>query len=210
MNTSHEISSDGVRVRLAVPTYQEVCCFLERQRTEVLDEREEYDILEGEFLEGEFMDEDDESQDSVPVEEIDEEDVWMIANVFGIGRYSPSWWVIDDLTEHGETCDCRPLGLLEVLHDHAQGSDRQEALEAHLAALRDVWDHFWSGDGLINGASEHIGGACGSCIVEGREHLSNVLDEARNLAEELGEALAAFHSQIDIGVNRYYKRQTGE
>jgi len=140
--------------------------------------------------------------DEYDIAEVSDAEAWFIAGLFGVGMYAPSWWLFDG-PAHGPTCRCRPIGLLEVLQDHADGAERQGALDAHLGGLRGIWDHFWSGDALVNGSSELINGACSNCIAEGREHLGDVLDEARHLAEELGEALAAFHSRIDLGLDRY-------
>jgi len=140
--------------------------------------------------------------DERDIAEVSDAEAWFIAGLFGVGMYAPSWWLFDG-PAHGPTCRCRPIGLLEVLQDHADVAERQGALDAHLGGLRGIWDHFWSGDALVNGSSELINGACSNCIAEGREHLGDVLDEARHLAEELGEALAAFHSRIDLGLDRY-------
>lgn len=208
VNPVYEILSGTSLVRLCIPDLDGIVCFLERQRIsfEEAESDDEFEEFEMGFEPDETVDDDfAEGDETLSVEEIDEDDAWLVAGMFGVGRYSPSWWLfdMDPGVSHGPHCNCRPLGLLEVMQYHAPVPDRQEALEAHLSALRDVWDHFWSGDALVNGASEEINGACSTCIITGREHLGDVLDEARNLAEELGEALAAFHSHIDIGTNRY-------
>lgn len=212
-----ELHSDGRSVKFTVPSMTEIRCFLNRQSVAVAasdkssgadregdgayDEYNEYDECEEHEELGEYVDEDLEYE-NVEVAELSDGDAWVIAGLFGIGQHSPSWW-LNAQGGHGSQCACRPAGLLEVLQDYATSSDRQGALEAHLGALRDVWDHFWSGDSLVNGEGEHINGACPACITEGRDHLGDILDEARNLAEELGEALAAFHSHIDLGLDRY-------
>lgn len=200
-------------VRIHVPSVDQVMCFLSRQQLSFDSDESEFELIEGEFGEvyetdedetyaeyDDADDEDDEEGGEYVIESDDE--LWYIASMFGICRFAPSWW-LEPAGDHGDECECRPISLLEVLQDRIPAERRQDALEAHLGALRDIWDHFWSGDALVTGASLSINGACPSCIVEGREHLGDVVDEARNLAEGLGEALAAFHSRIDIGLGRY-------
>jgi len=200
-----ELRNEDKSVKFSVPTMEEVRCFLNRQSVSFVGREAEEDAeidFEGYYDDDTEYDDLDFEAEEVDVEEMTDADAWMVAGLFGVGQHSPSWW-LNSKTEHGEECLCRPAGLLEVLQDYAASGDRQGALEAHLGALRDVWDHFWSGDALVNGEGELINGACPACLIEGREHLSEILDEARNLAEELGEALAAFHSHIDLGIDRY-------
>jgi hypothetical protein len=210
-----ELHGKSGSIKFTVPTMVEVRCFLERQNVSVRSQ-EMPDLADGESGEdeeyepyyGNYDDDDDFGldgigfDDEVEIKDMSDEDTWSIAGLFRIGKHAPSWWLNSD-KPHGKECTCRPASLLETLQDHASSPDRQSALEAHLGALRDTWDHFWSGDSLINGEGERINGACPNCLVEGREHLGDILDEARNLAEELGEALAAFQSHIDLGIDRY-------
>lgn len=198
---------ESLRISLHIPTLESVCCYLDRQRAAMNDDDDEveeayyansdddFDALDDfdDLDDGDLFDDDD---------AVNDDEIWQVAGLLGIGRYSPTWWTLSE-TDHADGCRCRPMGLLEVLQYHTTGTLRQDALEAHLVALQEVWDHFWSGDGIVNGSSDQINGACVDCLVAGREHLGDVLDEARNLAEELGEALAAFHSHIDIGLDRY-------
>ena len=200
-------------VRFVIADIETIRCFLSRQHIQIadVDETLDEDQVEVSASFGNLDDEeasvygDDFGDDCEPlnVEEIEDAEVWFIAGMFGIGKYAASWWMLPSDGEHTSDCRCRPMCLLEVLQDHAEGAERQGALEEHLDGLQGIWDHFWSGDALINGSSEHINGACSDCLVEGRGHLTDVLDEARNLAEELGEALAAFQSSISIGLDRY-------
>ena len=201
------IQSDTLHISLLVPSLEAVWCFLERQRGIAAADVDDDDNVEAYYATSDedfdaFDLFDDDDDDDVEVCELTDADIWELASMFGIGQYSPTWWVLSE-DEHGDGCRCRPMGLLEVLQYHTTGTLRQDALEAHLAALQEVWDHFWSGDGIVNGSSDQINGACVACLVDGREHLGDVLEEARNLAEELGEALAAFHSHINIGLDRY-------
>jgi hypothetical protein len=212
MEPLFELHEEGRRVCFEVPTTEAVRCFLQRQRFAYVEHTDdpESETLTSSWESGddscfEYGDDAAEWIDGCSDEEdaeITDEEAWFVASLFGIGRYAPTWWLAGS-GSHDDTCTCRPLGLLEVLQDHADPNKRQSALEAHLSGLRGIWDHFWSGDALVNGSSDLINGACSNCIAEGREHLSDVLDEARNLAEELGEALAAFHTQIDLGLDRY-------
>lgn len=227
----YELGDGENRIVFATPDIDTVCCFLSRVGTvmdlddvddvprgfylSVMDERagdagvagfedgldgylnddadgDLEDVFDGDFDDGDDLD----------TEYADESEVWEVAGAFGIGQFSPSWWMLGEGT-HDEGCTCRPAGLLEILQYHAPVPLRQSVLDVHLAALRSAWDHFWSGDALINGGGDRINGACVGCLTEGAEHLSRVVDEARQLAEELGEALAAFHSQINIGLDRY-------
>lgn len=212
MDATFKLNKNGKLVCFEVPTTEAICCFLQRQR--VSHEEQEDDLERDTFTPSLENDEEscfeygdeaeewlDDSSDDGDAEATDDE-VWIAAGLFGIGRYAQTWWMVGSGL-HGDTCTCRPLGLLEVLQDHAEPGNRQGALEAHLGGLRMIWDHFWSGDALVNGSCDLINGACSYCIAEGREHLGDVLDEARNLAEELGVALAAFHTQIDLGRDRY-------
>ncbi len=201
-------------VRIHVPSEAQVMCFISRQQLSFDADDGDFELIEGAYgevyetdnlvMQEMYDDGEADEDDEVDVEYVIESDdeLWYIASMFGICRFAPSWW-LESAEEHGDDCDCKPISLLEVLQDRIPAARRQDALEAHLGALRDIWDHFWSGDALVTGASLSINGACPSCITEGREHLGDVVDEARNLAEGLGEALAAFHSRIDIGLGRY-------
>jgi hypothetical protein len=211
MEPLFELHEEGQRVRFEVPTMEAIHCFLRRHRFVYVEHADDSEI---ETLTSSWESGDDsgfeyggaaECIDDRPDgdgAESTEEEAWLVASLFGIGRYAPTWWM-SGAGPHDDTCTCRPLGLLEVLQDHTDPSKQREALAAHLSGLRGIWDHFWSGDALVNGASDSINGACSTCIAEGREHLDYILDEARNLAEELGEAIAAFHTQIDLGLCRY-------
>lgn len=210
MEPLFELHEEGRKVSFEVPTTEAVRCFLQRQRfayVEYTDDPED-ETLTSSWESGddscfeyggdaaEWIDDRSDEEEA----EITDDEAWSVSGRFGIGRYAPTWWMAGS-GSHDDACTCRPLGLLEVLQDHADPKKRQSALEAHLSGLRGIWDHFWSGDALVNGSSDLINGACSNCIAEGRDHLSDVLDEARNLAEELGEALAAFHTQIDLGLD---------
>lgn len=194
------IHEGGSYILFHVPSDVAVRCFVQRSLAD--SHRFEFDVADGS---GEpaaaYFDMTDELSD-IDASDLSDSDVWHIGSLFGVGRHSPTWWNLSDAS-HDDDCRCHPVTLLEILQDHATGGTRQASLEAHLRALHNVWDHFWSGDAVINSGSDTLNGACAECLVGGRSHLEDVLDEARNLAEELGEALAAFHSRIDIGIDRY-------
>jgi hypothetical protein len=220
---------DGSAVRLWVPPAVEVLCFL-RRRHELFGDDEPGGENGGDFDSDDFDDDFDDGIDMtlralledfgdgdrvfdymrdaeaeidelLSDDDVDEELVWELASMFSVHRFAATWWRSGD--NHGNDCRCGPVTLLEVLQDFVVGDGRQVALDAHLTVLHGAWDHFWSGDSLIRSGSSTIGGACAYCIGEGRTHLSDVLDEARSLAEDLGEALAAFKTNIAIGVGRY-------
>lgn len=114
----------------------------------------------------------------------------------------PLWWYEESDCAGDAECTCGPVTLLEVLYQLGD-DDRQNAMEAHVVVMRDLFDHFWSGQGLLDGTSAKIGDACAACICEGHHHVWGVFEAASVLAEELGEALAAHDSAILLGAARY-------
>lgn len=122
----------------------------------------------------------------------------------GIGTATESfgcWW-FDDTTCCGLGCDCGPVSLLEVL-EGSDVSEHQGIIAAHVAHVSQLWDHYWSGEGLISHTSNEIRSACPNCIVVGLEHVSWLWAAASQLSSELGEALAAYHSSVTIGAPRW-------
>lgn len=200
----------GKMTRMWVPPAVEVICFL-RRRTDLFDTDRGDDIVYGDDLDPfddvdvsfsiqEQIEADIDAllEDDVP----DEELLFELAGLFGIHRFSEIWWRSGDA--HDEDCSCAPVTLLEVLQTLDTPADRQAALDIHLGVLHHAWDHYWSGDALIRSDGSSIGAACASCIGDGHTHLASLLDEARAVAEDLGEALAAFDSSIAIGIDRYH------
>ena len=116
----------------------------------------------------------------------------------------PTWWAIDEDCAHGgDLCSCGFVSLIEVLHC-VEACDRAAALAAHLTAMREVWHHYWSAQALIESGAERLEGTCAWCIIAGRDHLEQLADEAADLAEQFGEAIAGFDAAIDLGEARYH------
>jgi hypothetical protein len=118
------------------------------------------------------------------------------ADVFGC------WWFDGTDCAHDIDCACGPVTLLEVLMNVA-ALDRQAILTAHQARIAALWDHFWSGDALLAGRSTDLGTACAECLLSPLTHLPYLYETARELSSELGEALAAFHADVQLGAPRW-------
>jgi hypothetical protein len=115
----------------------------------------------------------------------------------------PTWWAIDPGCDHtGPECACGFITLIEVLHC-VDEEERAEVLEHHLHELRALWHHYWSAQALIEAGSETLEGTCAWCITAGRAHLVQLSDEAGEMAEQLGEALAGFDATVTVGRSRY-------
>lgn len=118
------------------------------------------------------------------------------------GPEHPLWWFEAYGCDGGIECQCGPVTLLEVLSEIDAG-ERQTALDAHASTMRDLFDHFWSGQALLEGSTGKIGSACVSCLVDGHPHVWDVFEAATVLAEEFGEAVAAFATVVQLGEPRY-------
>ena len=114
----------------------------------------------------------------------------------------PLWWFEAYGCDGDYGCSCGPVTLLEVLSEIGT-EHRQTALDAHTSAMRDLFDHFWSGQALLAGSTGKIGDACVSCLVEGHTHVWDVFEAATVLAEEFGEAIAAHATTVHLGEPRY-------
>lgn len=115
---------------------------------------------------------------------------------------APCWWFTEDGCVGELHCHCGPVTLLEVL-TRVPAELRSGALAEHMKLLEGLWSHHWSGQGLLEGGAGTIGDACAECIIEGVGHVYDIRDMASALSEELGEALAAFSSQISLGTPRW-------
>jgi hypothetical protein len=125
-----------------------------------------------------------------------------VAAWFDVARWSATWWYQPE-SDHGPECTCGPRPFVQVLQSDVGVDDRQGALNAHLDALRTTWDHYWSGDAALTGSSETLGGVCALCLGLGRAHVGDVGGDAHALADELGQALAAFNGEVALGADRY-------
>lgn len=120
----------------------------------------------------------------------------------GPSQIHPTWWAVREDCDHDLDCGCGFVTLLEVLTGLDEAA-RALALASHVAVLREVWHHYWSAQVLIEADGESLDGTCAWCIVEGRDHLVQLYDEACDLAEQLGEAVAAFDVSLLSGPPRY-------
>lgn len=110
------------------------------------------------------------------------------------------WWEQRDCTE--DTCQCGPVTLLEALEQLGE-SERAAIVKDHADEMRNLYDHFWAGQGLITGSSQHIGDACPDCLIGGAAHVWTIYENACTLAEEFGEALAAYAYELSMGQPRH-------
>lgn len=115
------------------------------------------------------------------------------------------WWQIDTACDGGgcmDGCDCGRVSLLYVL-EKLPPEERGRAVALHAEEMRGLYEHFWAGQGLVSGAADAIGEACSSCLTEGAVHVWEIYENACELAEEFGEALAAYAYQLFVGEPRY-------
>lgn len=110
------------------------------------------------------------------------------------------WW--SEAGCDGVACACGRLTLLEVLQ-RLSPDERGDAIKLHADEMRMLFDHFWGGQGLVSGVSKRIGNACPDCLIEGAAHVWDVYENAGLLAEEFGEALAAYAYELFVGEPRY-------
>jgi hypothetical protein len=118
----------------------------------------------------------------------------------------PCWWLQEPECDGDLDCGCGPVTLLEALGNVAV-ADRAGVLAAHMGLLEELWSHFWSGQALTEGGTATIGDACVECLVEGHAHVYSVFSDATQMAEELGEALAAFECSVTLHAMRWDKSQ---
>lgn len=107
------------------------------------------------------------------------------------------WWMWDENCDT-DTCNCGQTSLLCVL-EYVEPDERAAMVIQHAEEMRRLYEHFWAGQGLVSGASKVIGEACSSCIVEGTPHVWEIYESACELAEEFGEALAAYAYKLFVG-----------
>ena len=169
---------------------------LSEQQTELVTLREDMAIDELEnppdFLTDFAYDDDEQPEDyhAVSVRAIEEVE-------FGC------WWFTEDVCSGELNCRCGPATLLEVLSRTTDPKEQTAAIGAHLARMSDLWAHYWAGDSLISGSQTDFEDSCADCIIEGLFHVGAVYEAASTLAQELGEALAAYHSAVRLGDPRW-------
>lgn len=118
------------------------------------------------------------------------------------GAETRSWWWLDDDCD-GSPCTCGRLTLLEAL-ERLRPELRGEAIRAHADEMRRAYDHFWAGQAVASGVCTALGAVCVDCLVHGARHVWSVYEEASMLAEEFGEALAAYAYELMVGEPRYH------
>lgn len=121
------------------------------------------------------------------------------------GYEEPVWWFENDSCDAGVDCVCGRASLLAVL-SNIDPDERHSALKAHVDSMRELFDHFWSGQGLLDGQSSSIGSACATCLTAGHVHVWGVYASACEMAEELGEAMSAYEHKLWLGADRYPTR----
>lgn len=117
------------------------------------------------------------------------------------GAETQAWWWLDDDCD-GSPCTCGRLTLLEAL-ERLRPELRGEAIRAHADEMRRAYDHFWAGQAVASGVCTALGAVCVDCLVHGARHVWSVYEEASMLAEEFGEALAAYAYELMVGEPRY-------
>jgi hypothetical protein len=115
----------------------------------------------------------------------------------------PCWWFKEDGCEGHIECACGLVTLLEVL-GRVDAVQRVGVLAAHMQLLAEAWSHYWSGQAILEGGSATIGDACVECLVDGPNHVYALFSHATQMAEELGEALAAFECAVTLGEPRWH------
>jgi hypothetical protein len=114
----------------------------------------------------------------------------------------PVWWYDEDGCDGEETCRCGRSTLLDAL-TNIEDDRRAEAVSAHVRVMRSMYDHFWSGQGLLEGGSAELGEACALCLTVGASHVWDIYESASEAAEELGEAMSAYDTDLTFGEARF-------
>jgi hypothetical protein len=114
----------------------------------------------------------------------------------------PVWWYDEDGCDGDESCRCGRSTLLDAL-THIEENRRADAVRDHVRVMRSMYDHFWSGQGLLEGGSEELGEACALCLTVGASHIWDMYESASEAAEELGEAMSAYDVSLTFGGPRF-------
>lgn len=114
----------------------------------------------------------------------------------------PVWWYDEYGCDGDESCRCGRSTLLDVL-THIEENRRADAVRDHVRVMRSMYDHFWSGQGLLEGGSEELGEACALCLTVGASHIWDIYESASEAAEELGEAMSAYEISLTFGEPRF-------
>jgi len=96
------------------------------------------------------------------------------------------WWLDVTGCDLEVDCGCGPVTLHNMMMNLDDPSLRQEALEAHVALIRELWAHYWAGEAILSGKSKEIGNGCAYCLVIGEAHVLALGEAAHDLGGELG------------------------
>ena len=134
----------------------------------------------------------------------DDSDDWFpfTDDTLDVSHEAPCWWFAEDTCSGPLHCHCGPVSLLEVL-TRCEADTRAVTLARHMLLMEELWSHYWSGQGLLEGEASSIGDACAECLINGASHVYGIHSAAAELAEELGEALAAFATTITLGAPKW-------
>ena len=114
----------------------------------------------------------------------------------------PVWWYDEDGCYGEEMCRCGRSTLLDAL-THIEEELRADAVREHVRVMRSMYDHFWSGQGLLEGGAQELGEACALCLTVGASHVWDIYESASEAAEELGEAMSAYEFSLTFGDPRF-------
>ena len=171
-----------------------LCIELSAEQADLLLQRLEHmaEVYAAEAAEAETDDDDEFDEDWFPFAD----------GVMDVSGEAPCWWFDELECENPLHCHCGPVTLLEVL-TRTDAATRDASLARHMSLMEEMWSHYWSGQGLLEGAAATIGDACAECLINGAPHVYDVHGSACELAEELGEALSAFSTEIALGTPKW-------
>jgi len=106
------------------------------------------------------------------------------------------------LTE-GRDCSCGLISLYEAL-ESLDETGRQAAVDAHLDAIRGLYDHLGAAEDLTGQLGDDAGGAylpaaCLQCLTDPQPHLSEIEGELTARSLELVTVLRAWDITMHVG-----------
>jgi hypothetical protein len=102
-----------------------------------------------------------------------------------------------------QECRCGILELFEAL-EQLPAHARQEALDSHLKAMNDLYDHMMAAEALIDGAAgvHYLDAACLTCMTDPSYHVEEIDAELQSRTLELAPVLRAYHLTVTLGTRR--------